>query len=307
MDAVIEVSALRKAYGSVRAVDGVDLTLRRGEIVGVVGPNGAGKTTMLECVAGIRRPDSGVIRVLGLDPLHDRKQFTRRVSLQPQAGALFGNLTVRESVRLWCSFYPQPRDVDDLIAAVGLTEKADARVKRLSGGQYQRLRLVLALAGSCEILLLDEPTGALDPNAREDAWSAIRARGDEQTVVVTTHSMEEAEQLCDRVVIIDRGRVVADGTPSALMDQHGGQTVSFRLPQPPDEAVLRRFPGVKAVLLRNHGGGALARLVTDDPARTSEKVRARYGATAKDVHVAPNSLHTVFVTLTGTELKEVER
>ena len=203
---VIEVSDLRKRYGERVAVDGVSFTVEEGEIFGILGPNGAGKTTTVECIAGLRTPDTGEITVLGLDPQRDGAQLRHRLGMQLQESQLPDKLKVGEAVRLYASFYSDPADWRALLAELGLADKENARFGKLSGGQKQRLSIALALVGNPRVAVLDELTTGLDPQARRDTWDLIeqvRARG--VTVVLVTHFMDEAERLCDRVALIDAG------------------------------------------------------------------------------------------------------
>lgn len=217
---VIEVNDLVKRYGDTTALDGVDLTVDEGEILGVLGPNGAGKTTAVECIAGLRAPDEGEVRVLGLDPRRDRTRLRQVVGVQLQQAMLPDDLEVGEALELYRSFYRDRADVDALLADVGLTKKRHQRFKELSGGQAQRLSLALALVGRPRIALLDELTTGLDPRGRRDIWEVVeRLREDGTTVVLVSHFMEEVERLCDRVVLVDGGRVVADDTPAGLVDR----------------------------------------------------------------------------------------
>ena len=217
---VIEVNDLVKRYGDTTALDGVDLTVDEGEILGVLGPNGAGKTTAVECIAGLRTPDEGEVRVLGLDPRRDRTRLRQVVGVQLQQAMLPDDLEVGEALELYRSFYRDRADVDVLLADVGLTKKRHKRFKELSGGQAQRLSLALALVGRPRIALLDELTTGLDPRGRRDIWEVVeRLREDGTTVVLVSHFMEEVERLCDRVVLVDGGRVVADDTPAGLVDR----------------------------------------------------------------------------------------
>lgn len=217
---VIEVDGLVKRYGDTTALDGVDLTVDEGEILGVLGPNGAGKTTAVECIAGLRTPDEGEVRVLGLDPRRDRTRLRQVVGVQLQQAMLPDDLEVGEALELYRSFYRDRADVDALLADVGLTKKRHQRFKELSGGQAQRLSLALALVGRPRIALLDELTTGLDPRGRRDIWEVVeRLREGGTTVVLVSHFMEEVERLCDRVVLVDGGRVVADDTPAGLVDR----------------------------------------------------------------------------------------
>jgi ABC-2 type transport system ATP-binding protein len=217
----VQVRGLVKQYRGAAAVDRLDLTIARNEIFGLLGPNGAGKTTTVETLVGLRRPSAGQVRVLGLDPAADRDALRRLVAVQPQQAALLPHLTARETLRLWESLYADPAPAAETLAAVGLTEAGDTRVRRLSGGQERRLLVATALIARPRLLVLDEPSLALDPNARSDVWDVIlryRERGG--TVLLTTNSMEEAEALADRVAIMNRGRVVAAGTPAELIAGH---------------------------------------------------------------------------------------
>jgi ABC-2 type transport system ATP-binding protein len=228
----IEVRGLRKSYGSLEAVTGVDLTIARGEVFGLLGPNGAGKTTIVEILEGQRVRSGGEARVLGFDPGLRERAFRERIGIVPQEGGIDSLLTVREVLALYRAAYPRPRPVDEVVELVGLDEKRDARVETLSGGQRRRLDLALALVGDPDLLFLDEPTTGFDPSARRRSWQLIDGlRALEKTILLTTHYMEEAQQLADRVAVIASGRVVADGPPATLADRElGTAVVSFRLP-----------------------------------------------------------------------------
>lgn len=220
-DSVIEITELRKTYGGTTAVDGVTLTVKRGEVFGVLGPNGAGKTTTVEAAVGLRTPDSGSVRVLGLDPATDPDQVRQRVGVQLQQAVLPSRMRVKEAMAIFAAAYRDHADPEELLAAWGLTTQRNRSFGGLSGGQKQRLFIALALLGKPEIVVLDELTTGLDPAARRDTWAmveALRAQG--VTVVLVTHAMDEAETLCDRLVIIDRGRVVAQGTPDEVRGGH---------------------------------------------------------------------------------------
>jgi len=220
-ETVISITDLRKSYGGVPAVDGVSLAVSRGEVLGVLGPNGAGKTTTVETAAGLRRPDSGTVRVLGLDPAKDPDGVRQRVGVQLQSAVLPSRMKVKEAMAVFASAYRQPADPVRLLRDWGLNEQRGTAFAHLSGGQKQRLFIALALLGDPEIVILDELTTGLDPAARRDTWAlvrALKARG--ITVVLVTHAMDEAEALCDRVVVIAAGRVVAEGSPDALRGDH---------------------------------------------------------------------------------------
>jgi ABC-2 type transport system ATP-binding protein len=233
----IEVADLRKSYGDVEAVRGVSFTVDPGEIVAVLGPNGAGKTTTIEMLEGFRPPTAGSVRVLGTDPSTGGSAFRARIGIVLQECGIDPYLTVVEVLRMHASYYPHPRSVDETIELIGLTEKRDARVKTLSGGQQRRLDVGLGIVGDPELLFLDEPTTGFDPSARRQAWDVVqRLRGLGKTVLLTTHYMEEAQVLADRLVVIAAGRIIAEGTP----DDIGGRaeavsTITF--PWPADRAM----------------------------------------------------------------------
>ncbi|MGM0384456.1 MAG: ABC transporter ATP-binding protein [Actinomycetota bacterium] len=228
----IDVTGLRKSYGTLTAVDGLDLTVETGEVVALLGPNGAGKTTTVEILEGYRRRDAGEVRVLGMDPQTGGRAFRERIGVVLQEAGFEESFTPRELIRLHAGYYPHPRAVDEVIALSGLGEKADARVRTLSGGQRRRLDLALGIVGDPEMIFLDEPTTGFDPSARRHAWVLVDGLRDlGATILLTTHYLDEAEHLADRVVIIDHGRVVASGTPAELATAAGtGTVISFRLP-----------------------------------------------------------------------------
>jgi ABC-2 type transport system ATP-binding protein len=213
----IEVSGLHKAYGSLEAVRGVDFSIEEGEVFGLLGPNGAGKTTTVEILEGYRRRDAGRVRVLGDDPERPGPEFRERIGVVLQQSELWPNLTVRETHAIFAGYYRAPRDVDEVIALVGLQEKTSARIKSLSGGQKRRLDLGIALIGDPDLVFLDEPTTGFDPQARRAAWEMIRSlRSLGKTVLLTTHYLDEAEQLSDRVAVMREGQIVRVGTPAEL-------------------------------------------------------------------------------------------
>jgi ABC-2 type transport system ATP-binding protein len=214
----LEVRELRKSYGAVEAVAGISFTVEQGEVFGLLGPNGAGKTTTVEVLEGYRKRDGGDVTVLGVDPEHGGRALRERIGVVLQASEPTATLTVRELHQMFAGYYTRPRDVDEVIALVGLEEKAGARVKTLSGGQKRRLDLGLALVGDPELLFLDEPTTGFDPAARRTAWELVRSlRTLGKTVLLTTHYLDEAQQLADRVAVIRDGRIVKQGTPAQLI------------------------------------------------------------------------------------------
>ncbi|HIQ01459.1 MAG TPA: ABC transporter ATP-binding protein [Anaerolineales bacterium] len=246
MGKAILVQGLRKRYGDVMAVDGISFEVQEGEIFGMVGPNGAGKTTTIECIEGLRRPDEGRIEVLGLDPQRDGYSLRERIGVQLQEAALPPRLKVAGAMDLFASFYPHPMDWHSLLEMFGLTEKAKAPFDQLSGGQKQRLFIALALVNNPDLLFLDELTTGLDPQARRAMWNLVRSiREQGKTVFLTTHYMDEAERLCDRVATIDHGQIVALDTPEALIRSlEAERRVVFEVDGPLDEERLQAVPGV---------------------------------------------------------------
>jgi ABC-2 type transport system ATP-binding protein len=230
--AAVAVRDLRKTYGPVEAVAGVDLTIAPGEVFGLLGPNGAGKTTIVEILEGHRRRSAGEVRVLGFDPERRERAFLERIGMVPQEGGIDHALTVYEAIDLYSAAYPHPRPVDEVVELVGLGDKRDARAETLSGGQRRRLDLALAVAGDPDLLFLDEPTTGFDPSARRRSWELIdRLRSLGKTILLTTHYMEEAQRLADRVAVIASGRIVSAGDPENLAGRAvGPAVVSFRLP-----------------------------------------------------------------------------
>jgi ABC-2 type transport system ATP-binding protein len=226
---VIDVRGLRKSYDGLEAVRGVDLQVREGEIVAVLGPNGAGKSTMLEILEGHRARDTGQVVVLGCDPERSPRAMRERIGIVPQETAVEPVLTVAETVELYAAAYPHPRPAEEVIALLDLEEQRDVRVSSLSGGQQRRLDLAIGIAGDPELIFLDEPTTGFDPSARRRSWELIRGLGSAgKTIVLTTHYMEEAQRIADRVVVIANGRVVADSTPATLSAE-GPALIQYRL------------------------------------------------------------------------------
>jgi ABC-2 type transport system ATP-binding protein len=246
---VVHVSGIIKAYGSTIAVDDVSFDVVEGEIFGLIGPNGAGKTTTMECVEGLRRPDRGAISVLGLDPIRDVYAMQRRVGVQLQEAQFQKRIKVWEAVDLWASLYPNPADGTRLLEQLGLADKRNAWFMTLSGGQKQRLFIALALINNPDVVFLDELTTGLDPQARRAIWDLVRGIKDRgKTVFMTTHLMEEAERLCDRVAIIDHGRIIDIDTPAALVARHCPQrTVLLTTADAGAEAQFRAMHAVDDV------------------------------------------------------------
>jgi ABC-2 type transport system ATP-binding protein len=301
---VIHAEHLQKRYGRTVAVADVSLTVARGEIVGVLGRNGAGKTTTVEMIGGLRERDGGTVRVLGLDPdgsAQDRAALRERVGLQLQESALPARITVREAVEEYAAFYDDPADPDELLRDLGLTEKAGTQYRALSGGQKQRLSIALALVGNPELAILDELTTGLDPQARRDTWDVIeRVRQRGVTVVLVTHFMEEAERLCDRVVLVDAGRVVAEGTPAEVAARVGAeQTLVFHPSGPVAAAGLGALPTVLAV--EHEHGGAVRVRGTGNVVQDVMVALATAGVRPDDLRVTRSTLEDAFVRLTGAE------
>jgi ABC-2 type transport system ATP-binding protein len=298
MNAVIDVQHLHKKYGDTVAVDDISFTVQQGEIFGILGPNGAGKTTTVECIEGLRRPDGGTLSVLGLDPQRDRTELTQRLGVQLQESQLPSRLQVAEALRLYSSFYRQPADWRGLMDMLGLADKAKTAYGNLSGGQKQRLSIALALLGSPQVAVLDELTTGLDPQARRDTWELIESVRDRGvTIVLVTHFMEEAERLCDRVALIDAGRVVAVDTPAALAEQVDvEQRIQFVPSAPLDDALLRSLPDVTDVIRR---GDVVVVTGNSNALNAVTSVLARHQVLAKHLRVEQASLEDAFLALTG--------
>jgi ABC-2 type transport system ATP-binding protein len=222
-NAIVDVHNLRKTYGQKVAVADLSFAVAPGEIFGILGPNGSGKTTAVECIAGLRDADGGHIRVLGIDPQTHPERIRERVGMQFQEAGLHDKITVNEALTLFAAFYDAPADVDELLTVLDLKDKRDARFKSLSGGQKQRVSIALALIGNPKVAILDELSTGLDPQARRTTWEVVRRERDTgATVLLVTHFMEEAERLCDRVIIIDHGRIIAEGSPQDLISSVAG-------------------------------------------------------------------------------------
>jgi ABC-2 type transport system ATP-binding protein len=299
---VVVVRDLRKSYGSVRAVADVSFTIEAGEIFGLLGPNGAGKTTTLECLIGLREPDSGHLEVCGFDAVRHAPAVKQKIGVALQSTALPEKITPREALRLFGAFYEHHMGPELLLEKFALMEKADARFDTLSGGQRQRLALALAFVNRPQIVLLDEPTTGLDPQARRELHAAItQMKTDGYTVLFTTHYLDEAEKLCDRVAIIDHGRIVATGAPRELIAQSSGtQTVTLVANRPIDRERLARLAGVSELVCE----GTRARFQTGDAPATLAAL-AQWVPAQKlellELHVRKASLEDVFLGLTRAE------
>ncbi|MEW8977723.1 MAG: ABC transporter ATP-binding protein [Symbiobacterium sp.] len=303
-DALLVAEGLVKRYGSHTVVNGVSLRVRAGEIFGLLGPNGAGKTTTLEMLEGLRRPDSGRCLVCGHDTIREANAVRRLIGISLQAAAIPGDLQVVEVLEMYASFYPDPVPVRTLLEQFDLAEKARVRCAYLSGGQRQRLQLALALVGRPKVIFLDEPTTGLDPHARRQLWSVIRAmRSEGRAVILTTHYMEEAEYLCDTVAVLDGGRILASGPPSALIAEHGPDSVlTVTLKQPcADEPALAELTGVSRAAVEQ---GEI-RLHTSRPAETLSafaRLAQLRGWELAEMNLRTATLEDVFFALTGRRL-----
>ncbi len=301
--AAIEVRHLRKTYRAMVAVDDVSFSVREGEIFGILGPNGAGKTTTVECVIGLRSPDRGDIRVMGLDPQVDRKELHVIVGAQLQASALPGQLKVGEILDLYHSFYAEAADLGEIMDSLGLAEKRNAYYKSLSGGLKQRLSIALALIGNPKVAVLDEMTTGLDPQARRDTWHLIeQVRDRDVTIILVTHYMDEAERLCDRIALLDRGRIVAIDTPEGLAGRAGvDKRVRFVPSRSFDDRLLTDLPEVRK--LEREGQHVIV-TGSGDLANTVILTLAAAGVTATDLHLDTANLEDAFVALTGRRLHD---
>jgi ABC-2 type transport system ATP-binding protein len=296
--AIIEVGNLVKRYGDTTVVDGVSFAVEQGEIFGILGPNGAGKTTTVECIEGLRSPDSGTIRVCGLDPRRDEDELRQLLGAQLQESQLPEKLTVGEAMELYASFYRDPADWRQLIDTLHLSDKTGTQYRRLSGGQKQRLSIALALIGNPRVAVLDELTTGLDPQARRDAWDLIEdIRASGVTVLLVTHFMEEAERLCDRLAVIDAGKVVAIDSPAGLVSSvDDRQRLRFRPSAPIDHALLTALPEVTAV---ERAGSQLVVTGTGNLLLAVTTELARNQVVAADLRLEQTTLDDAFVALTG--------
>jgi ABC-2 type transport system ATP-binding protein len=277
----ILVRDLRKSYGTFAAVRGIDFEVAPGEVFGLLGPNGAGKTSTVEILEGYRRRDAGIVSVLGHDPERRPRDLRRRIGIVLQSTGMYRHVTVREALEHWARFYPHPRDVDEVLSLAGLNEKADALSRTLSGGQMRRLDFGLALIGDPELIFLDEPTTGFDPAARRAAWDVVRSLQElGKTVLLTTHYLDEAQALCDRVAIVKEGRIVAEGPPAELGASSSRYTVAWRAAE--TGQMESRETDDPAALLHQLTSAALAR-----------------GDALRDLSVTRPSLEDVYLELTA--------
>ena len=293
---IIEARGLRKSYGDFEALKGIDLTVRAGEVFCLLGPNGAGKTTTVEILEGHRDYDAGEVRVLGHDPQHHERSLKARIGIVLQSAGVERFLTVEEVIDLFRGYYPHPRPLDEILRIVGLEEKRESLIRRLSGGQVRRLDLALALAGDPDLLFLDEPTSGFDPSARRSAWEMIAClRNLGKTILLTTHYMDEAERLSDRLAVIADGRIVAEGTVASLREQQAATVISFR--EAPGD-ILDGFDGTARV----EDGRVM--IETDEPTRVLHQLTSRAagaGVELDELRVAPVSLEDIYLKLTATD------
>ncbi|HHU37694.1 MAG TPA: ABC transporter ATP-binding protein [Propionibacterium sp.] len=294
--ALITVSGLTKSYGARTVLHGVDLSVDEGEIVGVLGPNGSGKTTAVECIGGLRTRDAGTVDIAGMDPATDPPELREILGMQLQQARLPAKMRVGEALELYAAFYADPRPASELLDRFGLAEHVRQPFGKLSGGQQQRLSIALALIGRPRIAFLDELTTGLDPAARREIWEYLKLlRAEGVTMLLVTHFMEEAAYLCDRVVILEQGRIVADGTPAEIAGATGQQETSFDHDPELDLAGLERLPGVVSVIIER--GRVVVRGDADSPQAVLAALTA-VGVAARGLRVTSPSLDDAYLTLT---------
>ena len=304
-NAVLKVENLTKRYGEVEAVRGISFQVAEGEVFGLLGPNGAGKTSTIEILEGLRDPDGGVLSVCGYDPRTQATELKHEIGAALQSTSLPDKIRVIEAIRLFASFYKRRRSPDDLLKRFGLEEKRNAFYNQLSGGQKQRLALAMALVNDPKVLFLDEPTAGLDPQVRREIYDIIEElKREKKTIVLTTHYIEEAERLCDRVAIVDHGKLISEGTPRDLKQSSGDKTrIEVRLARPETEAVLKGLEGVSDCRALNGGfvlhcqrpPQAIVSLVKHLEAQGNELV---------SLEISTPSLEDVFIELTGRRLRD---
>ena len=307
MKNVVSCAAVSRNFGSFTALEDVSFEVREGEVFGVVGPNGAGKTTLLNCMEGLDRPSSGRVEVLGFDPVRDQHSLAQQIGVQLQSAALPPRLTVQDALELYSAFYERPRPWRELLTDLGIKDKANARVDRLSGGERQRVFVALALINRPRLAFLDELTTALDPQSRRNMWDTVEhVRDGGATVVLTTHYMEEAERLCDRVAIIDHGRLVALDTVASLIQQHAGDTTAKLIlsASPSAEFDLTGVPGVTSA--RTEGRELTIRGAADGLQGVLAALTA-HRITVTSMSTTTPGLEDVFLALTGRHITTEEQ
>lgn len=301
----VELRHVCKSYGDLKAVDELSFAAYRGEVFGLLGPNGAGKTTTLEMIEGLREPDSGEIFITGMNVRSDLQKVKEIIGVQLQSTSLYNKIKVGEALALFGGYYQKRRTVEELLRLVSLEDKRDVYHQNLSGGQQQRLALALTLVNDPQVVFLDEPTTGLDPQSRRNLWEIIdKMRSDEKTVILTTHYMEEAEQLCDRIAIMDHGKIIAQGTTTELIAQVGVDScLEFERNGQLSMAELQRLPGVTKIQLR----GGEVELFSKNPQQTLVALldfAEANQAEIRDLHVRRPTLEDLFLELTGRSLRE---
>ena len=302
---VVEAAGLCKNYGSVQALRGVSFEIKKGEVFGLLGPNGAGKTTTIEILEGLRQPDGGSVRVCGLDPTRQSGELKQRIGAQLQATVLPDKIRVDEAMRLFAGFYRRPASIDKLMERFGLAEKGHALYETLSGGQKQRLALALALVNDPELVLMDEPTVGLDVQLRRDIYSMVETfRGEGRTVLLTKHYIEDAERLCDRVAIVDRGQVVALGTPRELVARSSrGSRLEVRVSKPLGADMIKQLEAVHDFSERDGTYFLYAQPVARAVVALIRLLEMESNELL-DLHVSQPTLEDVFVEMTGRKIEE---
>ncbi|QBD78485.1 ABC transporter ATP-binding protein [Ktedonosporobacter rubrisoli] len=307
-DDAIVVENFSKSYGSHRVVDHLSFSVRRGEVFALLGPNGAGKTTTVETLEGYRSPDEGTIRILGLDPIHEAVTLKPQIGVMLQQDGLYPALTAREILRLFAGYYENPRNIDELLERVGLTSAAKTRARRLSGGQKRRLALAVALIGNPTLVFLDEPTAGMDPQARLTTWEIVRELKQQNvSILLTTHLMDEAERLADRVAIIDHGKLIALDTPANLTGVQNANVVRFVAPAGLDCPQLAALPSIGkaeevrpgSYLIETKEEGSLPNVLVELTTWLRD-----HNITLSELHVGHGSLEDLFLRLTGSEVRE---
>ncbi len=301
----VELISVSKSYGDLKAVDNLSFTAYRGEVFGLLGPNGAGKTTTLEMIEGLREPDSGEIFVNGHNSKTDLQKVKEMIGVQLQSTSLYNKIKVGEALALYGGYYKNRRSVDELLKLVSLEDKRNSYHKDLSGGQQQRLALALTLVNDPMVVFLDEPTTGLDPQARRNLWEIIsEMRSDEKTVLLTTHYMEEAERLCDRIAIMDHGKIIAEGTPGELVSRMSVDScLEFRNNEALDLVQLQKLPNVTKTLTNGENIELFSRNPQETLVNLIELSKSQ-NAEIKDLHVRRATLEDLFIELTGRSLRE---
>jgi len=306
MDAVVKVSNLTKRYGNLIAVDGVDFSISKAEIFGLLGPNGAGKTTTVEMIEGLRKPDKGTIEVCGINALNEPERIKELIGVQLQSTTIYDQIRVKEVIDLFGSYYRKPVPTEELLKEVSLTDKQNSLYGTLSGGQKQRVAMALALVNNPEVLFLDEPTTGLDPQARRNVWSIItdlRERG--KTIILTTHYMEEAEHLCQRVGIIDHGKIIALDTPGNLILSVGIESaIEFGSREEDTGRIIDGLRNIGKVIDKGKGRFVLSAAESSDAIKKLARFSDENNIEIRDISMRKATLEDVFLSLTGRELRE---